>query len=68
MFDMVPRWLFYGTIILYLAIVGGIIVAFGDDDEDRGRPSLYDQLLKRAQEWNIQTVINETLATAERFK
>ena len=42
-------------------------IAHSDDSEDPGW-SIWDQILERAREWNIQKAINETLALADRFK
>lgn len=55
-----------GTLITFAII--DMNTAHGDDTEDPGTPTLNEQLLERAREWNIQKAINETLATAERFE
>ena len=64
-------WTFM-MIAFLLIIIANLIMfyqkgVFGDDTADEGRPTLNEQLLERAREWNIQKAINETLATAERF-
>lgn len=59
-------------VIWILAIFAIIIIShfaiYGSALEDPLEPTLKEKLLQRAQEWNIQTAINETLALAERFE
>ena len=50
-----------GTLIGYF--IGQFVLATAI--EDKGAPTLKEQLLERAREWNIQKAINDTLKTAE---
>lgn len=65
--DIMNSLVWLAIVLVSIFTISTLFVVYADDTEDKGAPTLKEQLLERAREWNIQKAMNDTLALADKY-